>query len=54
MNMTIKYGGLVLTVVTLNIPLFLDVTLCLNASHPDMFFNSYNIQFQSNTTTLFF
>jgi len=27
----------------LKIALFLDVTLCLNASHPDVFFNSYNV-----------
>jgi hypothetical protein len=44
MNITIKYEGLVLTLVTLKIPLLLDVTLCLNASHPEVFFNSYNVQ----------
>jgi spore coat protein U-like protein len=42
--MTIKYECLFLTLVTLNIPLFLDVTLCFNVSHPDVFFNSYNVQ----------
>jgi spore coat protein U-like protein len=44
MNMTIKYEGLVLTLVTLKIPLFLDVTLCLNGSHPEVAFKSYNVQ----------
>jgi hypothetical protein len=44
MNMILKYEGLVLTLVTLQIALFLDVTLCLNASHPNVFFNSYNVQ----------
>jgi hypothetical protein len=30
--------------VTHKIPLILDVTLCLNVSHPEVFFNSYKVQ----------
>jgi hypothetical protein len=44
MNITIKYKGLVLTLVMLKITLFLDVTLCLNDSHRNVFFNAHNVQ----------